>query len=255
MKVVILAGGFGTRLSEYTERIPKPMVEIGGRPILWHIMRNYAAQGFTEFVLALGYKGHLIKDYFLNHHARSADCTVDLATGSVVHHGGDHADWRVTMVDTGLDTMTGGRVKRLADHLGDEFFLTYGDGLADVPLDQLLAFHRSHQALVTVTAVHPRSRYGKLELSADDRVGRFVEKPEFAEDWINGGFFVVRKEFLNMIDDDATVLERAPLEQASAAGRLYAYRHSGFWQCMDTVRDLNLLEEHWHSGHAPWKNW
>jgi len=255
MKVAILAGGFGTRLSEYTDRVPKPMVEIGGRPILWHIMRNYAAQGYKEFVLALGYKGHLIKDFFLNYHARSADCTVDLASGSVLHHGGDHLDWQVTLVDTGIDTMTGGRVKRLSEHLGDEFFLTYGDGLSDVSLERLLALHRARRSLVTVTAVHPSSRYGKLEIFAEDQVSRFVEKPEFAEDWINGGFFVMRKEFLHMIADDATVLEREPLEQASAAGRLHAYQHAGFWQCMDTVRDLKLLEEHWYSGRAPWKNW
>lgn len=253
MKVVILAGGFGTRLSEHTETIPKPMVTIGGRPILWHIMRTYAHFGHKDFFAALGYKAEVVKEYFLHYRSLNADFTVDLATGKVSSHQIDGADWRVTLVNTGLDSMTGGRVKRMQPFIGHEpFMLTYGDGVADIDLNALLAFHRSHGRMVTVTAVHPGARFGEL-LIEDEKVASFQEKPQMGQGWVNGGYFVIQPEFFDLIGSDATILEREPLEQAARMGELMAYRHDGFWQCMDTKRDRDTLEELWQSGGAAWK--
>ena len=254
MKVIILAGGFGTRLAEYTAVIPKPMVPVGGKPILWHIMRTFAQYGHKEFLVALGYKAEVVKDYFLNYRALNADFTVDLASGLVTSHQVDPVDWQVTLVNTGDTTMTGGRVKRMKSHVGDETcMLTYGDGVADIDLDALLAFHRSHGKLVTVSAVRPAARFGELEMEGA-RVASFKEKPQMHEGWINGGFFVIEPAFFDMIADDSTLLEREPLERATRAGELMAYQHPGFWHCMDTKRDHELLESLWASG-APWAQW
>lgn len=251
MKVILLAGGFGTRLAEYTSVIPKPMVPVGGKPILWHIMQTYARSGHKDFYIALGYKSEVIKEYFLNYRALNADFTVDLASGAVKPHQVDTVDWRVTLVNTGNDSMTGGRVKRMQSFIGGETcMLTYGDGVADIDINALLAFHRSHGKMVTVTAVRPAARFGELELD-DSRVVSFKEKPQMHEGWINGGFFVVEPEFFDLIDGDSTLLEREPLERASIAGELMAYRHDGFWHCMDTKRDHELLESLWVKG-APW---
>lgn len=253
MKVILLAGGLGTRLSEYTDTIPKPMVTVGGRPILWHIMRTYAHFGHKDFYLALGYKAELIKEYFLHYRSLNADFTVDLATGAVSPHQTDDADWRVTLVHTGLESMTGGRVKRLQSFIGNEpFMLTYGDGVANIDVDALLKFHRCHGKMVTVTAVHPGARFGELMIESD-QVNRFQEKPQMGQGWINGGYFVIQPEFFDLIAGDATILEREPLEQAARLGELMAYRHEGFWQCMDTKRDRDSLEELWQSGKAAWK--
>lgn len=253
MKVIILAGGFGTRLSEYTEAIPKPMVSVGGRPILWHIMRSYAHYGHKDFYLALGYKAELIKEYFLHYRTLNADFSVDLSTGIVSSHQTDNADWRVTLVNTGLESMTGGRVKRLQPFIGDEpFMLTYGDGVADIDIDALLDFHRRHGKMVTVTAVHPGARFGELKIESD-QVSSFQEKPQMGQGWINGGYFIIEPEFFDLISGDSTTLEREPLEQAARMGELMAYRHGGFWQCMDTKRDRDSLEELWQAGSAPWK--
>jgi len=253
MKVVLLAGGFGTRLAEYTESIPKPMVPIGGKPILWHIMQQYASYGHKDFYLALGYKAQIVKEYFLNYRALNADFTVDLQTGAVTPHQLDEVDWRVTLVDTGLQTMTGGRVKRMQSFIGNEtFLLTYGDGVANVDLDELLKFHRQQGKMVTVTAVRPTARFGELEL-AGAQVTSFQEKPQVHEGWINGGFFVMEPEFFRLINDDQTILERSPLEQAAQLGELVAFQHHGFWQCMDTKRDRDNLESLATSGYPPWQ--
>jgi len=231
------------------------MVEIGGYPILWHIMNVYASQGFNEFIVALGYKGHVIKEFFLDYHAHHSDITVDLANGAVTFEEPHRLNWKVTLVDTGADTMTGGRVRRLRRYLSEPFMLTYGDGVADINLAQLLQSHSAQRRMITLTAVHPTSRYGKLEIHNDDTVTRFVEKPEFGGDWINGGFFVIQPDFLEWIDDDHTVLEREPLERACAKGQLNAFKHQGFWHCMDTLRDRNELNQLWASGKAGWKIW
>jgi glucose-1-phosphate cytidylyltransferase len=253
MKVVILAGGFGTRLSQHTETVPKPMVSVGGRPILWHIMRTYAHFGHKDFYLALGYKAELIKEYFLHYRSVNSDFTVDLGTGAVEPHQTDDADWRVTLVQTGLESMTGGRVKRLQSFIGDEpFMLTYGDGVADIDLNALLDFHRSHGKMVTVSAVHPGARFGELMIDSD-QVKSFQEKPQIRQGWINGGYFVVQPEFFDLIAGDATILERDPLEEVARMGELMAFRHEGFWHCMDTKRDWDSLEAIWSSGKAPWK--
>jgi len=252
MKVVILAGGFGTRLGEYTESIPKPMVTVGGRPILWHIMKTYAHFGFIDFYLALGYKAEVIKDYFLHYHSLNADFTVDLASGDIQPHQIEETDWRVTLVNTGIETMTGGRIKRLQSFIGDEpFLLTYGDGVADINLKALVNFHKSHGKMVTLSAVRPSARFGDLDFDGD-RVSSFQEKPQLHEGWINGGFFVCEPELFNYIDDDTQMLEREPLEKVVQAGELMAYKHDGFWHCMDTKRDRDILESLW-SQEAPWR--
>lgn len=252
MKVILLAGGFGTRLAEYTDIVPKPMVPIGGKPILWHIMQTYSHFGHKDFYVALGYKAEVIKEYFLNYRALNADFSVDLSSGNVTPHQLDPVDWQVTLVHTGDSSMTGGRVKRMKRFIANEpFMLTYGDGVANIDIDALLSFHRSHGKMVTVSAVRPAARFGELELDGE-RVDSFQEKPQLHEGWINGGFFVIEPEFFDLIAGDETLLEREPLEQAAAAGELMAYRHEGFWHCMDTKRDHELLEELWSTG-APWK--
>ena len=252
MKVIILAGGFGTRFSEYTNILPKPMIPIGDKPILWHIMQTYAKFEHKDFYLALGYKAEVIKDYFLNYRSLNADFTIDLDSGNVLSHQLDQVDWKVTLVNTGNTTMTGGRIKRMKKFIGDEpFMLTYGDGVADINLDELLKFHRNHGKLVTMTAVRPAARFGELELE-NDLVKSFKEKPQMHEGWINGGFFIIEPGFFDFIDDDSTLLEREPLEKATKLGQLMAYQHKGFWHCMDTKRDHDLLESLWKNG-APWK--
>jgi len=251
MKVILLAGGFGTRLSEYTELLPKPMIQIGGKPILWHIMKNYASYGHKDFHLALGYKAELVKEYFLNYRTLNSDFTIDLATGNVDSHHLNKDDWKVTLVDSGIHTMTGGRLKRLRSYIGNEkFLLTYGDGLADVNIDKLIKFHEKHGKMITMTAVRPTARFGELELDGDS-VTSFREKPQLHEGWINGGFFVMEPECMDLIDGDDIMLEREPLVSASKQGELMAYRHEGFWQCMDTKRDHQLLESLWVNG-PPW---
>jgi glucose-1-phosphate cytidylyltransferase len=255
MKVVILAGGMGTRISEETAVRPKPMIEIGDKPILWHIMKSYAAHGFTEFVVALGYKGYVIKEYFSNYFLHNADVTYDLSDSSIEVHQATAEPWKVTLVDTGLSTMTGGRVRRLRSYLGDEpFMLTYGDGVANVDIPELLAFHRASGREATVTAVQPSGRFGALEV-VDGAVQRFIEKPEGDGAWINGGFFVFEPSVLDRLGADETVLEREPLEGLAADGQLSAYKHQGFWQPMDTLRDQRYLDELWRTGAAPWKVW
>lgn len=252
MKVIILAGGYGTRLAEYTDVIPKPMVPIGGKPILWHIMQRYACFGHKDFYLALGYKAALIKEYFLNYRALNADFTVALDSGAVTTHQSDSVDWKVTLVDTGEQSMTGGRVRRMKRFIGDEpCMLTYGDGLSDVDLHALLAFHKRHGKMVTVSAVRPAARFGELELDGA-RVTSFKEKPQLHDGWINGGYFIVEPEFFELIKDDSTVLEREPLERAAAMDELRAWHHEGFWQCMDTKRDKDHLESLWSNGGAVW---
>ncbi len=251
MKVILLAGGLGTRLSEYTELIPKPMVPIGGKPILWHIMQSYAKYDHKDFYIALGYKAEVIKDYFLNYRALNADFTINLSSGDVRPHQIDDVDWNVTLVFTGDNSMTGGRVKRMQPFVGNESCLvTYGDGVADIDLDALLKFHKDHGKMVTVSAVRPAARFGELELDGAN-VTSFTEKPQLHKGWINGGFFVIEPTFFDLISGDDTLLEREPLEQVAAMGELMAYRHEGFWHCMDTKRDHELLEALWTSG-APW---
>lgn len=253
MKVIILAGGYGTRLSEYTETIPKPMVAIGGRPILWHIMRTYASFGHKDFHVALGYKAEIIKEYFLRSRNLNSDFTIDLANDIVHSHKTDIIDWKVTLVDTGVDSMTGGRVKRMQKYIGNEtFMLTYGDGVSNIDIDALLKFHRSHGKMVTVSAVHPVARFGELDIE-DNRVVSFKEKPQTSEGWINGGYFIIEPEFFNLLDGDQSILERDTLERVVKMGELMAYHHNGYWQCMDTKRDRDNLEELWASGTAPWK--
>ena len=255
MKVVILSGGFGTRLAEETDIIPKPMVEIGGKPILWHIMKHYAHFGFNEFIIALGYKQELIKDFFLNYHYLTDSLTVNTKSGEISKHNKAVDDWTVHLVDTGLETITGGRIKRLAKWLGDEtFMMTYGDGVSNVNLKDLLRFHRSHGKLATVTAVRPPARFGGL-LFEGDRVTEFTEKPQIGEGWINGGFFVLEPGVLDYIEGDATHWEREPLERLAKEGQLMAYRHASFWQGMDNIRDLRYLRKLWGEGNAAWKLW
>lgn len=255
MKIVILAGGFGTRLSEETIIKPKPMVEIGGRPILWHIMNIYWLYGFNEFVIALGYKGEIIKEYFLNYYNLQSELTISLKTGEVKASKNCYRDWIVHLVDTGMNTMTGGRLHRLEDRLkGETFMLTYGDGVSNIDIQKLLEFHKSHGRIATVTAVRPAARFGGMTFNGD-MVIEFKEKPQTGEGWINGGFFVFEPEVFQYLHGDDTVLEGDPLENLAKDGQLMAYKHEGFWQCMDTLRDKRLLEELWESGEAPWKVW
>ena len=255
MKTVILAGGLGTRLAEETGVKPKPMVEIGGRPILWHIMKSYAAYGYSEFVIALGYKGEVIKDYFLNYYYWRNNISMHLGNGRVEVHNDSSEDWSVHLVDTGLDTQTGGRVKRLTSWIGNEtFMLTYGDGVANIDIQELVSFHRGQGKLATITAVRPPARFGGISLECD-QVIEFKEKPQIGEGWINGGFFVLEPEVLDYIDGDAIEWEKEPLERLAAEGQLVAYQHNEFWQCMDTLRDVRTMERFWQSGDAPWVVW
>lgn len=255
MKVVILAGGFGSRLQEETTVRPKPMVEIGGKPILWHILNIYSAYGFNEFVLALGYKGEAVKEYFLNFYALNNDLTVDLADGKSEIHEGKQPDWKINLVDTGPNTMTGGRIKRLQSWIGNETFMaTYGDGLADISIPDLLSFHKSHGKIATLTAVRPPARFGGLRIEGG-RVAEFVEKPQSGEGWINGGFFVLEPQIFDYIASDETSFEWEPMQKLASDGQLMAYQHDGFFQPMDTIRERNILEELWASGKAPWKVW
>jgi glucose-1-phosphate cytidylyltransferase len=253
MKVIILAGGFGTRLSEYTELIPKPMVLVGGKPILWHVMQRYASFGHKDFYIALGYKSEVIKEYFLTFNALNSDFSMELSTGKVTTHNTGGMDWNVTLVDTGQDSMTGGRLKRMQSFIGDEpFMLTYGDGVADIDIHALETFHNNHGKMVTVTAVHPVARFGELELDGEC-VKSFQEKPQVTSGWINGGYFVCQPKFFDLLQDDSTILERDPLENSAKKNELMAYKHEGFWQCMDTKRDKDYLEKLWQQQQAPWK--
>jgi len=253
MKVVILAGGFGSRLSEYTDKTPKPMVTIGGKPMLMHIMSIFAHFGHKDFYLALGYKAEVIKKYFLQYHSLNVNFTINLSSGVVEPFEADPIDWKVSLIDTGINTMTGGRLKRLKSYIGNEpFMLTYGDGVANIDLAKLLKFHKSHGKMVTITAVHPGARFGEIELK-DQQVISFQEKPQTTRGWVNGGFFIIESEFFDLIADDTTVLEKKPLEKAAEMGELMAYFHDDYWQCMDTKRDRDHLEELWANNKAPWK--
>lgn len=255
MKVVILAGGLGTRLTEETIVKPKPMVEIGGRPILWHIMKIYGRWGFEDFVVCLGYKGYMIKEFFANYVVHGSDITIDLRTNSSLLHGNSTEPWRITLVDTGDKTMTGGRILRIRNYLDNQtFMLTYGDGVADIDVQALLAFHKSHGKLATVTAVRPPSRFGGMAID-NGLVTDFTEKPQLGEGWINGGFFVLEPGVFDYISGDEMPFERQPLERLARDGQLAAYKHGSFWQCMDTLRDVMLLNELWDSGGCPWKVW
>jgi len=254
MKVVILAGGLGTRLSEETSVRPKPMVEIGERPVLWHLMKIYAAHGLTDFVICLGYKGYMVKEYFANYFLHTSDVTFDLKNNGITVHQHSAEPWRVTLVDTGTATQTGGRIKRIRSYIDGTFCLTYGDGLADVDIAATLEFHRQHKKLATMTAVQPPARFGALTLEGE-RVSAFLEKPAAAGGWINGGFFVLEPGVFDYILDDATYWEHEPLQRLASTGQLHAWKHTGFWQPMDTLREKNLLQQAWESGNAPWKVW
>jgi len=253
MKVGILAGGLGTRLSEETIVKPKPMVEIGGKPILWHIMKSYASYGFTEFVVALGYKGEYIKDYFINYRYHSHSLTINLQKGEVIVRNGDCEDWIIHLLDTGLETQTGGRVKQISKFIGNEpFMLTYGDGVSNLNIKELVNFHQDHKKIATITAVRPPARFGGIEFNGN-QVIKFQEKPQIGEGWINGGFFVFEPNVSDYIEDDNTVFEQGPLERLSTDGQLMAYKHADFWRCMDTLRDVRLLNDLWETNSAPWK--
>lgn len=254
MKLVLLAGGLGTRLSEQTDVRPKPMIEIGGKPILWHIMKIYAAHGVNEFVICCGYKGYMIKEYFANYFVHMSDVTINLATNKVEVHHKNVEPWIITLVDTGEETQTGGRLKRVADYIDDDFCLTYGDGVGSVNISELITFHRSHGHLGTMTAVQPPGRFGAIKIDGTT-IESFQEKPTGDGGWINGGFFVLNPKVLDLIENDDTVWEKYPLESLAKSGQLQAYFHKGFWQPMDTLRDKVLLERHWASGQAPWKVW
>ena len=256
MKAVILAGGLGTRIAEESDSKPKPMIEIGGKPLLWHIMKIYAQHGINDFVVCLGYKGYLIKEFFFNYYRHLSDVSIDLGTGEHRILSSQAEDWRITLVDTGADTMTGGRLKRVAPHLGDgTFCLTYGDGVADIDITRELAFHEAHGKLATVAAVQPPGRFGVLNVDGERRVTSFQEKPSDEVGWINGGFFVLEPGAIDYIDGDATSWEREPLANLAADGQLAAFQHTGFWQPCDTLRDKRELEGLWQAGRAPWRTW
>jgi glucose-1-phosphate cytidylyltransferase len=256
MKVVILAGGFGTRLSEETDIKPKPMIEIGGKPILWHIMKTYSSHGFNEFVVLLGYKGYVIKEFFYNYFLHQSDVTIDLSNNSMEVHQNESEPWKVTLLGTGLNTLTGGRIKRAKDYIGDDdFLLTYGDGLSDVDIAKTVAFHKSHGKNITMTAVQPAGRYGALNIEADNSISSFKEKPKGDGAWINGGFFVCKPEVLNYITGDSTIFEQEPLTDLAEDGQLMSFKHNGFWECMDTLRDKTNLCQLWDGNQAPWKQW
>lgn len=257
MKVVLLAGGFGTRISEESHLKPKPMIEIGEQPILWHIMKSYSYYGFNDFIICAGYKQHVIKEYFADYYLHRSDITFDFCNSNgITIHNNVAEPWKVTVVDTGLNTMTGGRIKRIKDYIGNEpFMMTYGDGVCDINLKELLDFHKAHGKLATMTAVQPGGRFGTLEIEEDNTISRFAEKRKEDGGWINGGFMVLEPKVLDYIAGDSTIFEREPLEQLSIEGQLVAYQYDGFWQCMDTLRDKQHLEELLEKGQAPWKVW
>ena len=257
MKVVILAGGFGTRISEESYLKPKPMIEIGGKPILWHIMKYYSSYGYNEFIICCGYKQVVIKEFFANYYLHMSDITFDFrADNKIAIHNNYAEPWRVTLIDTGLNTMTGGRIKRIEPYIGDEtFLLTYGDGLSDVNMSALVDFHKQNQGIITLTAVQPGGRFGAIDTDEDSRVRNFNEKIKGDSGWINGGFMVLEPSIFSYIDGDETMFEREPIKCVVSEGKMMAYKHSGFWQCMDTMRDKELLEKIWLSGNAPWKRW
>lgn len=257
MKAVILAGGFGTRISEESKFKPKPMIEIGGMPILWHIMKSYSAYGVNEFIICAGYKQHIVKEWFADYFLHTSDITFDFTQDDkIIVHNKRAEQWKVTVVDTGLNTMTGGRLKRVRKYIGDEpFFMTYGDGVADVDINKLFDFHKSHGKLATMTAVKPNGRFGVLELSNTDEIKAFREKSEADSGWINAGFMVLSPDVLDYVKDDTIMFEREPLEQLAQEGQLMCYKHNGFWQCMDTLRDKEMLENLWNKNKAPWKVW
>lgn len=256
MKVVLLAGGFGTRLSEETDIKPKPMVEIGGKPILWHIMKLYSHYGFNDFIVCLGYKGYVIKEYFANYFLHMADVTFDMSNNTMTVHQKKAEPWKVTLVDTGANTMTGGRIKRVKEYVGNEtFMVTYGDGLSDQNLGELLKFHKSRGSVGTMTTVQPSGRFGSVAIDDNNRINAFIEKPRGDGAWINAGFFVFEPKIFDYIDGDATIFERQPLENLARDGQLSAYKHDGFWKPMDTLREKNEFEELWQGGKAPWQVW
>ena len=257
MKVVILAGGFGTRISEESHLKPKPMIEIGGKPILWHIMKYYSSYGFNEFIICCGYKGYVIKEYFADYYLHRSDVTFDFANNNeMIIHNNVAEPWKVTVVDTGLHTMTGGRLKRIQKYVGDQtFMMTYGDGVSDIDLDALLEFHRVHKKAATLTAIQPGGRFGVLDIDDNETVRQFSEKAKEDGGWINAGFMVLEPEVFDYIEGDDTFFEKEPLENLALDGKLAAYRHEGFWKCMDTMRDKGMLDELWNSGQAPWKRW
>lgn len=257
MKVLILAGGLGSRLSEETTLKPKPMVEIGGKPILWHIMKIYSYYGFNEFIILCGYKGYMIKSYFANYYRHMADLTIDMANNAIEYHKNFAEPWKVTLIDTGLETMTGGRIKRVQDYVGnDPFLLTYGDGVSDVDINKLIQFHKDHGKIITMTAVQPEGRFGSLQINEYEKVTSFQEKPKGDGHWINGGFFVCQPEVFSYINGgDKTIFEKEPLENMAKNGQLYTYKHRGFWKPMDTLRDKTQLEEMIESNTAPWIKW
>lgn len=257
MKVAILAGGYGTRISEESDVKPKPMIDIGGKPILWHIMKHYSSHGINEFVILLGYKGYVIKEYFANYFLHNSDVTFDVKNNKMEIHNNFSEDWKVTLVETGLDTMTGGRVLKAKKYLeNDTFLLTYGDGVGDVNITELIENHKMHGKLMSVTSVQPDGRFGALEITDSNQITNFLEKPKGDGAWINGGFFVCEPKVIDYITEgDSTIFERAPLENLAKDGELYAYKHTGFWKPMDTLRDKNQLNEMWESGNAPWKTW
>lgn len=256
MKVVLLAGGLGTRLSEETVLKPKPMVEIGGMPILWHIMKMYSSHGFNDFVVCLGYKGYVVKEYFTNYFLHKSDVTIDLSDNSVKVHDSQAEPWKITLVDTGNDSMTGGRVKRIKEHVGNEpFMLTYGDGVSNVNISELVKFHKAHGKLCSVTSVQPSGRFGALNIGTDNSVISFMEKPKGDGAWINGGFFVCQPEVFDYIDGDSTTWEKEPMENLANDGQMVTFKHNGFWKPMDTLRDKHELEADWSAGKAEWKTW
>ena len=255
MKTVILAGGLGTRISEETHLRPKPMIELGGKPVLWHIMKTYSAYGLTDFIICCGYKGYIIKEYFANYFLHMSDVTFDFADNEMIVHERNAEPWKVTLVDTGEHTQTGGRLKRIRKYLDDDIFcFTYGDGVSNVDIDKLIRFHRKQNTLATVTAVQPVGRFGELDV-LNDKIIRFEEKPKSNDSWINGGYFVLTPKVLDYIEGDFTIWEREPIEKLAKEGQLSAYKHSGFWKPMDTLRDKNVLEDLWQSEKAPWKIW
>jgi glucose-1-phosphate cytidylyltransferase len=256
MKVLILAGGLGSRLSEETELKPKPMVEIGGKPILWHIMKIYSYYGYNDFMILLGYKGYIIKEYIANYYMHNCDITFDLKNNSVKILNNNTEPWTITLIDTGIDSMTGGRIKRARKYIGNEpFMLTYGDGVSDININELVKFHQANKKLLTVTSVQPEGRFGSMVIDDNNRILHFQEKPQGDDHWINGGFFVCQPEIFDYIEDDSTIFEKEPMENLAKDGQLYAYRHTGFWKPMDTIRDKKQLEELINKGNAPWMLW